>query len=198
MRRSGWCVLIVVWGLAGMASSTAQAVDQRLIDATRKLDVGAVRALLKQRVDVNATAADGFTALHWAAQRNNLQLVDLLLGAGANAKASNRYNITPLYHAALNVKDERAEALDAYGGLRSETGERSVMSAPSGNPARSTLFEKGDEREVLRLIGSRCLPCLRPSIRDCQHSARSATSCIYGALHGNRLGALSRAPGTSR
>ncbi len=102
MRRSGGWLLIVVWCLAGMASSTAQAVDQRLIDATRKQDVGAVRAFLKQRVDVNATAADGFTALHWAAQRNNLQLVDLLLGAGANAKASNRYNITPLYHAALN------------------------------------------------------------------------------------------------
>src|SRR5688572_11649041 len=101
MRRSGR-LLIVVWCLAGMASSAAQTVDHRLIDATRNEDAAAVRALLKQRVDVNATAADGFTALHWAAQRNNLQLVDLLLAAGANAKASNRYNITPLYHAALN------------------------------------------------------------------------------------------------
>ena len=46
--------------------------------------------------------ADGSTALHWAAQRNNAQLVDLLLAAGANAKAATRYNITPLYLAALN------------------------------------------------------------------------------------------------
>jgi len=73
-----------------------------VIDATRTQDVAAVRALITERADVNATAADGSTALHVAAQRDHLALVQLLLGAGANPKATTRYNITPLYLAALN------------------------------------------------------------------------------------------------
>ena len=91
---------------------SALAAGSPLIDAVKKQDVQAVRALLKQKVDVNATEADGFTALHWAAQRNDLQLVELLAGAGANAKASTRYNITPLYLAAVNgnARDDGAPA----------------------------------------------------------------------------------------
>src|SRR5688572_14793503 len=96
------CVLIAVWGVASVTLSAAPAADLRLIDATKKLDVQAVRSLLAQRVDVNAPEADGFTALHWAAQRNDPQLVDLLIRAGANVKSSTRYNITPLYLASLN------------------------------------------------------------------------------------------------
>ena len=39
---------------------------------------------------------DGSTALHWAAQRDNVEIVDLLLAAGANPKTATRYNVTPL------------------------------------------------------------------------------------------------------
>ena len=46
-------------------SLTAE-VDRRLVDAVRKQDKDAVRALLGQHVDVNATQSDGATALHWA------------------------------------------------------------------------------------------------------------------------------------
>ena len=46
--------------------------------------------------------ADGSTALHWAAQRNNLAAGRPAARAGANAKAATRYNVTPLYLAALN------------------------------------------------------------------------------------------------
>ncbi len=71
-----------------------------------------VRTLLAKRVDVNRLAADGSTALHWAAQRNDLALVDQLLRAGASAKASTRYNVPPLYFAALNgnARDDRPPA----------------------------------------------------------------------------------------
>ena len=40
-----------------------------LIDAVKRQDVAAVRALLDRGADVNAAEADGSTALHWAAQR---------------------------------------------------------------------------------------------------------------------------------
>ena len=110
MRFRGWLHVLAIGCLVATMSVSAQrspdglgaAGRSSLIDAVKKQDLQAVRALLKQKINVNATEADGFTALHWAAQRNDLQLVELLLGAGANAKASTRYTITPLYLAAMN------------------------------------------------------------------------------------------------
>ena len=54
-----------------------------LIDAVKRQDGVAVNALLDRGADVNAAEADGTTALHWAAQLDDLATVDLLLEAGA-------------------------------------------------------------------------------------------------------------------
>ena len=52
-------------------AATLHAADRTpLIDAARNADTNALRALLKQRADVNAAAADGTTALHWASYRD--------------------------------------------------------------------------------------------------------------------------------
>ena len=53
--------------LAAQAALVAAGADVRLIKSIRSKDVTAVRALIKQRVDVNAAQGDGATALHWAA-----------------------------------------------------------------------------------------------------------------------------------
>src|SRR4026209_1137897 len=76
--------------------------DPRLIVAVKSNDPATVRSLVAQHVDVNATEADGSTPLHWAVQRDNLDVTSLLLSAGANAKAATRYNVTPLFLAATN------------------------------------------------------------------------------------------------
>ena len=55
--------------------------DLRLIDAVKKNDAATVRSLIAERVDVNAPETDGSTALHWAAQRDNLEIAGLLLSA---------------------------------------------------------------------------------------------------------------------
>ena len=52
--------------------SLAAAGDLRLIQAVKSQDAESVRALLKQHADVNATQGDGTTALHWAADLDNL------------------------------------------------------------------------------------------------------------------------------
>jgi ankyrin repeat protein len=76
--------------------------DIRLIDAVEKQDMPAFRAVLDQRVNVNMVEADGTTALHWAAHRNNIEMVNALLEAGADVAARNRYGVAPLSLAAVN------------------------------------------------------------------------------------------------
>ena len=82
-----------------------------LVDAARDGDVKAIRALLQQRVDVNAPEPDGTTALHWAAHRGDLAAVDLLLRAGACATAANTFGVTPLSLAVASINPVVVERL---------------------------------------------------------------------------------------
>jgi ankyrin repeat protein len=88
-------VLAMLLGTAGAAG---------LVDAVKSGDRAAALALLQQKVNVNAPEADGTTALHWAVQRDDLDLVDRLIKAGANANAKNDYGSTPMSEAATNGK----------------------------------------------------------------------------------------------
>src|SRR5579862_6110510 len=63
----------------------------RLADAAMAADNTAMRALLNQKVDVNVAQPDGTTALHWAARHGDLETANLLIRAGANVKAANRF-----------------------------------------------------------------------------------------------------------
>ena len=151
---------VIALGLcvACLASPGAQETDTRLIQAVKQEDVEAVRALLKQRASVNATERDGFSALHWAAQRNNLQLVNLLLDAGADARATSRYHVSPLYLAALNGSAAIAGRLLDAGADPNGTaheGQTMLMTAAlTGRPdAVRLLLTRGarvDEREPYR------------------------------------------------
>ncbi len=51
----------------------------------------------------NKVEADGTTALHRAAQRNDLEAANQLIRAGAHVKAANRYGVTPLSLAAATA-----------------------------------------------------------------------------------------------
>ena len=59
-------------------------------------------AVFAAEEDAKATGPDGTTALHWAVRADDLQKVESLLRAGANANAVDRYGITPLNLAAIN------------------------------------------------------------------------------------------------
>ena len=58
----------------------------QIADAVEHRDTEALRSLLKQKTNVNATQPDGTTALHWAAHWNDLEAVNSLLRAGAESK----------------------------------------------------------------------------------------------------------------
>ena len=80
-------------------------------DAAMRGNKDAVRTLLKQGADVNAAEPDGMTALHWAVHHDDLPTALLLVKAGASAKATNRYEVTPLSLACANGNTEIVELL---------------------------------------------------------------------------------------
>jgi ankyrin repeat protein len=92
-----WTVLLLA-----ATSLSAGVRDLALVDAAKRDDTAAIRALLRDRPDVNAPDVDGTTALQWAAERDNVDAVDLLVGAGADVKIANRYGVTPLLVACTN------------------------------------------------------------------------------------------------
>lgn len=105
-------ILIAAFGLF-VAVSAASAGP--LSDAVKRRDLDEVRALLADKVDVNARDGDGATALHWAANLDEAALVDLLLTHGATAAAANDLGVTPLHLAAANGNAAIAARLLAAG-----------------------------------------------------------------------------------
>src|SRR6266851_4993364 len=81
--------LLVYAGLTAAANDAAQLAE-------------AVRALLKQGVDVNAPRPYGATVLHEATLAADGPTVDVLLAAGARVDATDDYGVTPLWLACLN------------------------------------------------------------------------------------------------
>jgi ankyrin repeat protein len=111
MSRLKTVALLAVPLLVLARVGVAGAAEVALVDAVKAVDKAAVRALLAQRVDVNAPQPDGTTALHWAANKDDAEVVDLLIRAGANVKASNRYGVTPLWLACINGNATSIEML---------------------------------------------------------------------------------------
>ncbi len=149
--------------------------DLRLIDAVKNNDTAAVRALIAQRVDVNATEVDGSTALHWAAQRDNSEIASLLLAAGANPKAANRYKVTPLFLAATNGSETIIERLLEAGADpngTSEEGETALMTA--------SLTGKTGALKVLLGAGASV---------NAAEPVRGQTSLMWAASEGNAAAA---------
>lgn len=94
--RSGLLITLLAGSLSYSAAANA------LIDAVKAGDINQTRALLSQGANINATEADGSTALHWAAQRSDDEIAGLLLSSGADPNAATRYRITPMSLAATN------------------------------------------------------------------------------------------------
>ena len=80
----------------------AGGVRPPIVDAARNADRDALRALIDKKVDVNATEADGSTALLWASYRDDTESAKLLIRARANVNAANDLGVTPLWTASQN------------------------------------------------------------------------------------------------
>ena len=93
------------------ALSLAAASNVQLIEAVKQRNTDAARALLNQKLDVNASEPDGTTALHWAAHWDDLDAADLLMRAGARVRVANNLGVTPLALACTNGNAAMVEKL---------------------------------------------------------------------------------------
>jgi serine/threonine-protein phosphatase 6 regulatory ankyrin repeat subunit B len=112
-----------------------------LADAIQKGDHKAVRELLQNQADVNATQPDGSTPLLLAVDRNDTEVAEWLIRAGANVRAANEYGATALSVAAANGNTAIIKLLldakaDPNAALLS--GETALMSAADKGNADST------------------------------------------------------------
>jgi ankyrin repeat protein len=100
--------------LAKAASPAATRLGSALADAAMRNDTASIRALLPKAAaaDVNASQGDGMTALHWAAERGDAALAEMLVYAGANVSAVTRIGqYTPLHLASKSGSVAVADAL---------------------------------------------------------------------------------------
>lgn len=133
-------------GLLVTVLVTSAPLNTSLADAAMQGNRAVVRSLLKQRVDVNAAQGDGMTALHWAAFRDDLEMLELLLAAGANVQSVTRVGaITPLLIACTNGSPAALKAL-----LKAGADPNSVNA--NGTTALMTAASSGDPGAVKVLL----------------------------------------------
>ena len=166
-------VLVSTVGLraAHSTGSGPAGSDAVVADAAEKMDRAAIRALLRQRADVNAPQVDGMTALHWAAYQDDLETSELLLRAHANPKAATRYGITPLSLACANGNGALVDLL-----LKSGADPNAAL--PGGETPLMTAARVGSLASVKVLLA-------RGATVDAKDERRGQTALMWAAAEGH-------------
>ena len=147
--------------LFALAGAMAQA-EPAIVDAAMNGDLKAVRTLVRQ-ADVNATQPDGMTALHWAVERRDLPMINVLLEAGAKHDLTNRTGASPLYLAATNGDAAAIARLLAAGAdpnavLTAEGESVLMLASQTGDaPAVKALLDRGADPNTQQLRGQTAL-----------------------------------------
>ena len=173
LGRASLSVLATL-ALALLATSPAAAanVDEApIIAAARAQDADTVRTLIADGADVNAGQADGATALHWAAYRDDLQIAELLLDAGANVSAENELGATPLWLAANNGSAQMVERL-------LDAGADPNVALPEGETPVMTAARTASAEAVRLLLA-------RGADINAAETSRDQTALMWAAAHGH-------------
>ncbi len=168
MRTTLLASLIVTLSLTSAANAAETVVkDQRLVQAAKAGDSTTAIALLGKRADPNIAEPDGTTPLHWAVRNNDVALVERLIRAGADVKATNRFGIAAIALACESGSAAVLEKLIAAGVSPNATG-------PYGETALHTCAHSGKVEAAKVLIA-------RGASLDAGDSWRGQTPLMWAA-----------------
>lgn len=157
--------------LAASAATTGWAADTRLVDAARRDDRAAVRALVRRATDVDVRAGDGTTALHWAAHWDAVESVDLLIRAGARVDVTDDGGVTPLVLACVNGSAAVARRL-----LEAKADPN--LAGPGGETPLLTAARTGNAETVKLLLA-------RGARVDAREASRGQTPLMWAVAQGH-------------
>ena len=163
------CALAVLLSAAGSYAAS----NSPLADAAEHRDRATLRALIKQRADLNTPQADGMTALHWAAYHDDLEIADLLVRAGANVKTASRYGVTPLSLACTNGNSAIVELL-----LKAGADPNGPL--PGGETPLMTAARTGSVKTVKTLLA-------RGALVESKDDRRAQTALMWAASEGHAV-----------
>jgi outer membrane protein assembly factor BamB len=160
-------------------------VNEQLWDAARKGNAAAVKALLDKGADVNAKARYDVTALHFAADKGHLQVVELLIRHKADLNVRDTfYSTTPLSWAVSKGNTPVVKALILAGATGVDTAlasaagqgnldltwfilENAKLSRPALDRAMAAAPRSALEvRDLLRNAGAEAPPRSTVSVKD--------------------------------
>ena len=93
----------LIIALIAFGGNSLLAEDQNsIVDAAKAQDLSSLRILLDSGENANSPDSDGSIALHWAVHSDSLEMTRLLIRAGSDVNAKNRYEVAALSLAANN------------------------------------------------------------------------------------------------
>jgi ankyrin repeat protein len=132
MRTFAAAIAVLLAG-SSMVFAGGTSTGASLLETAESGDhVAAMHLLSVKGTDVNATAADGTTAMMYAAANGDLELVRALIKAGANVKLANQFGTSALTEASIIGAAPIVEALVKAGAdpnFRTPNGETPLMAA---------------------------------------------------------------------
>jgi uncharacterized protein len=171
MIRVKRCASYAIGVLLVAVSAYAASARAPLADAAERMDWAQVRALVKQHVDLDTPQGDGMTALHWATYHDDKDIAELLIRAGANVKAANRYGVTPISLACTNGNGAIVELL-----LKAGADPNAPL--PAGETPLMTAARTGSLAAVTALLS-------RGAAVDARDDRRGQTALMWAAAEGH-------------
>jgi ankyrin repeat protein len=178
MSRRGVYLSVAVLATTLLTGAAAPG-DKELLDATKRGDVAAVRSLLGEGADPNVSQGDGMSALHLAAQEGNLDIVNVLLEAGATVGAKTRIgDYTPLHLASWGAHTSSVSALIEAGA------NPGIVTTTSGVTPLHLAAKATNGESTVRALLERGAPV------DARESTYGQTPLIFAASYGRTAAIL--------